>query len=1712
MLVVRCASLRGALCGGCMSTTRQSEKNLRRRLLAGCAYGALLTLAAFVAYPDAAEAQHRTVVIGGAAPPAPRDHPETVVIGGGRARTPGPSVAEAPRSRGGVTVDLNALGSGGRATERALGFAGLRPPDAEAFGRRIALRPPSSRRSQPETRFALVPPARPATEAVALRPPTGNRPEPPPTALVELRPPSRPARQAPADGEPGQLAQLPALQVGRPTGASDPDTSAMTRRLNQASLSDAVSRPPAAAVQTARNPDAGPPAVTWERPRAIAVPPPVGPVPSEEPAPPRAEAPPVATPPREGENTSLAEASPADGPPSSPERPRDHWGVPPVAPRLPETPVPARSDGILPTRRVLPPPPRSEVATRVDEASDPALRWQRGEPAPADDRSLASEAASPTDAVPSESEIAWYTPPRPVQDTEPRSSVRGQPAQGPSSASGDSTAELNRDSLARAISGMERGARSRPPAAASHASAAVWRGSSRNATEVAAAPVAPGWSRRSAAVPVVGIDARSTAADGTASAPTSAPSLRAASTDASANGRTIETTALPWRATSRGQASVESVDGHATPEATGTSAQTEAPAAAVAESAGGRAIDTAALPWRTTTVAAVGDVPGQSIDEPATPEAIGMPAPGQAVSPAAALQAQLPPLYRVPTDLGAQRDLAEAPPVTAPAAPSRPPIPPRPEVVPAPAEAAPAAAPAIASPLRPAARPSVPVRPTAPASPLGPADPSDGLSWQRSATEAPAVVPVAPTRPGRPPLIRPGPSLSMAEPAPPPESETAIGGLPWMRAPGAAQDSADTATSPVATALARTPQERSGGWVSSGSVPAPLVAEAPGANREDDWRLASEARVPPPVRRGSETGAVAPRWSDTSVATARAPAPIVARADANNAGTAAPKAEAGKDVAGTPWLGASNRAVQSAADIAAGRGPSQAPVWRRGEPAAAVETAQRRSDTGRGWTMAAATVPPAVEAPSRAASAGSSSDAQRDWSRRAASSNAPPLVAARQPAVPPPAITWNSGGTAPSTAVAATSRTETAEPASSARWSRSAAAPSTVVARAASAPRWTEVAAVQTPVRADLQTDTPRSTRITWSSPDRPAATPTVSTNMAAEAGVASAGRSRSASAPSTVVARASSSPQGGEASAVQAPVRSDLQTDTPRSTRITWLSPDRPDPAPAISTTTGAEAPLAESRARDALAALPPQAREVRPEPATDEGRASAWRGTDTAPPPATIVTASLAEPATASWHRTREAAPAVAASPAAAVSGAAAPAAEARSPLSTAMAEARGRREAAEASTSPAAEWQEPQQVAALATGTTDRPSRTRTAARPEAALPEPRPDEASPIDEPLRLGLSVPSDPPAADTGSMPAERSPEAPAATARDDSSPTGSQEDGAASVPTDAPVTSSSPRIVWNAPPVQVSGQGSPTGTSSSARRIHWNAPRAEPLPELPAAPPAIVQEPSPVTEPEVREVRVASLPWASSGSVAAGEPPQLPTIAASRPPADEAEPPRPAAEQASPASPPAPEPAVAQAPAPPDASPPAPRAEARAPVVPLRVEVARSEDLAPPPRRADKGPPPRVPPRPAPPPAAADEARTTGERSTSPGEEATADAGRGEVQLAALPPSRDAAGNVSIPFGAGEARIPDQAYRELRTVARSLLSNPGLRVQVLAFATPDEEGDATARRTSLSRALAVRSYLIDAGIRSTRIDVRALGDVSDRGPVDRVEVVLSQS
>lgn len=59
----------------------------------------------------------------------------------------------------------------------------------------------------------------------------------------------------------------------------------------------------------------------------------------------------------------------------------------------------------------------------------------------------------------------------------------------------------------------------------------------------------------------------------------------------------------------------------------------------------------------------------------------------------------------------------------------------------------------------------------------------------------------------------------------------------------------------------------------------------------------------------------------------------------------------------------------------------------------------------------------------------------------------------------------------------------------------------------------------------------------------------------------------------------------------------------------------------------------------------------------------------------------------------------------------------------------------------------------------------------------------------------------------------------------------------------------------------------------------------------------------------------------------------------------------------------------------------------------------------------------------------------------------------------------------------------------------------------VKAYAAGTAEAASKARRTSLSRALAVRTFLIENGVRSTRIDVRALGNKAEGGPPDRVDI-----
>ncbi len=112
------------------------------------------------------------------------------------------------------------------------------------------------------------------------------------------------------------------------------------------------------------------------------------------------------------------------------------------------------------------------------------------------------------------------------------------------------------------------------------------------------------------------------------------------------------------------------------------------------------------------------------------------------------------------------------------------------------------------------------------------------------------------------------------------------------------------------------------------------------------------------------------------------------------------------------------------------------------------------------------------------------------------------------------------------------------------------------------------------------------------------------------------------------------------------------------------------------------------------------------------------------------------------------------------------------------------------------------------------------------------------------------------------------------------------------------------------------------------------------------------------------------------------------------------------------------------------------------------------------------------------------------------------------EPQTAALAPTPVLAEQIRVLFPDGSIELGDEARHRLSAVAMALQENTTLRIQILAYANSNADGTSRARRLSLSRALAVRAYLIEREVRSTRMNVRALGDQTEDGPADRVDIL----
>lgn len=79
-----------------------------------------------------------------------------------------------------------------------------------------------------------------------------------------------------------------------------------------------------------------------------------------------------------------------------------------------------------------------------------------------------------------------------------------------------------------------------------------------------------------------------------------------------------------------------------------------------------------------------------------------------------------------------------------------------------------------------------------------------------------------------------------------------------------------------------------------------------------------------------------------------------------------------------------------------------------------------------------------------------------------------------------------------------------------------------------------------------------------------------------------------------------------------------------------------------------------------------------------------------------------------------------------------------------------------------------------------------------------------------------------------------------------------------------------------------------------------------------------------------------------------------------------------------------------------------------------------------------------------------------------------------------------------------------------LSSLVERMAGSGDVRLEIKAYAGTGSGTPGDARRLSLRRALAIRTFLVERGIESTRIDVKALGDTAPDSPSDRVDLFLS--
>lgn len=109
------------------------------------------------------------------------------------------------------------------------------------------------------------------------------------------------------------------------------------------------------------------------------------------------------------------------------------------------------------------------------------------------------------------------------------------------------------------------------------------------------------------------------------------------------------------------------------------------------------------------------------------------------------------------------------------------------------------------------------------------------------------------------------------------------------------------------------------------------------------------------------------------------------------------------------------------------------------------------------------------------------------------------------------------------------------------------------------------------------------------------------------------------------------------------------------------------------------------------------------------------------------------------------------------------------------------------------------------------------------------------------------------------------------------------------------------------------------------------------------------------------------------------------------------------------------------------------------------------------------------------------------------------------------LSPKPVTAADLTLEFDRTAENLNAATQEKLKNIVAHMFADTETKLQVRAYATGEDGSKSAARSKALTRATEVRSFLMDNGIKPTRVIVRALGQETDRKPLDRIDLTFTK-